>query len=60
MLNAARGHAKRAGSRSDIFLATSCEILGAFRHNLHEYCVSKRFLGAFWRHLAYKARTFAV
>ena len=60
MLNSARGHLTRAGNRSGIFLATSFETLGAFADNLSEYCVSKRFLGAFWRHLAYKARIFAV
>ena len=60
MLSSARGHLTRAGNRSDIFLATSFEILGAFPDNLSENCVSKRFLGAFWRHLAYKARIFAV
>ena len=60
MLNSARGHLTRAGNRSGIFLATSFEILGAFRDNLPDYCVSKRFLGAFWRHLAYKARMFEV
>ena len=60
MLSSARGHLTRTGNRSDIFLATSFEILGAFRNNLSGYCVSMRFLNAFWRHLAYKARIFAV
>ena len=60
MLNAARGHPTHAGNRSAIFLATIFKILGAFLGNLSEYYAYRCFLGAFWRHLAYKARTFAV